>query len=200
VPVIVRAQRSDVARLRIQLADAFRDDPVASWLFPEAQTRKRDLEIFFATQLRHGYLPRGIVMKSDDDLASAMWMPSWTEPLGTYDRLCHLRIPILMRSEFRLARSLTRMLADAHPREPHLYLGTIGTDLSVRGRGYASALLDELDRHANKQFVGAYLECSQEENVGFYERRGFSVLSEVKAPFGGPRLWLMWRHPNTELS
>ena len=175
------------------LARAFVDDPIAAWLFARPTGRIRDLSSFFSVQLRHGYLPRGIVKSTSDFQATAMWISSWARPLSTYDRMAHLRIPFLLGDRLRLARQLTRMLASCHPQEPHLYLGTIGTSPEVQSRGYGSMLIEAFLEDARKMNVGGYLECSSEHNVGFYRRFGFEVKREVRAPGGGPTLWLMWR-------
>ncbi len=190
---VVRASTRDVTALCTQLALAFCEDPVAIWLFPNREKRIRQLETFFDIQVRHGYLPRGWIATSDDHLGCAMWISSWAQPLSLYHRINHLRIFLLMGSQSSKARQLTRTLALAHPREPHLYLGTIGTGPAFQGHGYASALLCELTRQADERSVGVYLECSTEKNVGFYERRGFSVRDKIEIPFDGPPLWLMWR-------
>jgi len=48
---------------------------------------------------------------------------------------------------------------------------------------------------ANRQGgIGAYLECSRESNISFYERFGFKVIEEHKLPCG-PMMWRMWRDP-----
>jgi hypothetical protein len=39
----------------------------------------------------------------------------------------------------------------------------------------------------------AYLESSNERNVPLYERHGFRVLREWRAPGDGARMWLMAR-------
>lgn len=193
VQPIVRALAADVGALGAMLARAFFDDPVARWLFPEADRRLGALESFFAVQLRHGYLPRGVVLATEDRRSCAMWVASWSDPLGVVDRFAHLRVGWLLRGRAPVARALTRSLAAFHPDEPHLYLGTIGTDPDHRRLGYASALLEQLTDDADRRAVGAYLECSCEHNVALYRRMGFEVREEVEPIGRGPRLWLMWR-------
>ena len=191
----MRALPADVDDLGAVLSRAFFDDPIAEWLFPDHDRRRMALEAFFALQLRHGYLPRGVVARTEDLRSCAMWVGSWTDPLGFVDRLAHLQVFFLMRSRVSLARNLTRTLAALHPKEPHLYLGTIGTDPDFQRRGYATALLVELVADADRRAVGIYLESSCERNVELYARMGFVVRGQLDAPGRGPRLWLMWRAP-----
>ena len=190
---IIRASPQDVRAIREPLAQAFLEDPIAIWLFSRSARRIQDLSSFFAIQLQHGYLPRGVVMSTAEFQATAMWISSWTRPLSMYDRIAHLRIPLILGERLALARQLTKELAGFHPKEPHLYLGTIGVSPSVQSRGYGSLLIEAFLEDARKMKVGCYLECSSERNIGIYQRFGFQVEREVQAPGGGPTLWLMWR-------
>jgi predicted N-acetyltransferase YhbS len=82
-----------------------------------------------------------------------------------------------------------------HPEEPHWYLAVIGSDTTVRGRGFGQALMrSRLDR-CDAEHSPAYLESSKPENVPYYERFGFTVMGEIVLPNGGPPLWPMWRAP-----
>jgi len=73
----------------------------------------------------------------------------------------------------------------------------IGSDPSVRGRGFGQAVMQpRLDR-CDAELCPAYLESSKHENVPYYERFGFRVIGEINVPNGGPTLWKMWREPQT---
>jgi predicted N-acetyltransferase YhbS len=69
----------------------------------------------------------------------------------------------------------------------------IGTDPSVRGKGFGHALLaSRLDR-VDAEHAPAYLESSKWDNVPYYQRFGFELTGEIKLPNGGPTMWPMWR-------
>ena len=53
------ATRSDVGALSITLGKAFYDDPVMSWMLPDADLRRRKLHRLFAALTRHHHLARG---------------------------------------------------------------------------------------------------------------------------------------------
>ena len=192
---IVPLRRDEVAQLSRTLAFAFAEDPIARWLFPVSQGRLSSLERFFAVQIRHGYLARGTVVWTSDHLAGAMWVASWAPALSAYDRLWQLSLMALLRGNYPRARSLTKVLARAHPREPHLYLASVGTHVDRRRDGHGSRLLSAFVASCDREGVSGYLECSLEMNVHFYERVGFRVVRTVAAPGGGPTLWLMLRDP-----
>jgi GNAT superfamily N-acetyltransferase len=84
---------------------------------------------------------------------------------------------------------------DAHPREPHYYLASLGVAPEAQGNGVGSRLLGPMLERCDREGVPAYLESSRDRNVPFYERHGFRVTDELRLPLGGPTLWLMWREP-----
>lgn len=179
------------------MARAFYDDPVMIWLFPNEQLRTAQLHRLFVTLTRHHHLARGGVEVAGDGPgigAAALWDPpnQWRET-----RLGQLAMtPRLLRVfGFRttMARGLQELMRSAHPEEPHWYLATIGSDPTVRGKGFGQALMrSRLDR-CDAEHCPAYLESSKSENVPYYERFGFSVTREIALPDGGPTMWAMWR-------
>jgi ribosomal protein S18 acetylase RimI-like enzyme len=94
-----------------------------------------------------------------------------------------------------LARALKlfSVLAENHPKEPHLYLQLLGVDPAFQGRHYGSALLDRLKREASArpEIAGVYLETATEANVAFYSSKGYEVLGELY-PLG-VRTWRMYQ-------
>lgn len=190
-----RAGAPDASWVAALLGRAFVGDPVASYIFPAAGAREARLRRFFELQLRHNYLVRGEVYVLGRGVAAAMWMPPRPEEPRTRDVLAHLSLLPLLGSRFLATRELSLMLADRHPRAPHYYLGTIGTDPPHQHRGAGSRLLAPVLDRCDAALVPAYLECSRQENVAFYSRHGFEVSEQVVAPGSGPPLWLMWREP-----
>ena len=175
------------------LSRAFFDDPVAGYIFPNRTRRLVQLRRFFAFQLRCSYLPDGEVETTEAREGAVLWMPPRSKPASRIDPLARLRFALLLGERFPATRRLVHLLSSHHPSERHSYLGTLGTEPAAQGRGVASALLASVLASCDEQDLPAYLECSRWENVGFYERHGFEVATEVVAPGGGPRLWLMWR-------
>ncbi|MDA8291415.1 MAG: GNAT family N-acetyltransferase [Actinomycetota bacterium] len=190
-----RASASDVEWISAMLARAFARDPVASYIFPTPAVRSARLERFFELQLRHNYLARGEVYVLDTRVAAAMWMPPKAPEPRARDVLAHLALLPLLGFRFLATRELSLMLAARHPPVPHYYLGTIGTAPEEQGRGAGSRLLVPVLARCDATGMPAYLECSKEQNVRFYSRHGFEVREQVRAPGGGPPLWLMWREP-----
>src|ERR1700745_617966 len=83
----------------------------------------------------------------------------------------------------RAGQALVRRV---HPEDPHWYLGVIGSDPSVRGKGFGQVLMRaRLDR-VDAEHAPAYLESTKPQNIGYYQRFGFGVTGEIALPDGGP--------------
>jgi ribosomal protein S18 acetylase RimI-like enzyme len=193
------ARKFDIRELSHVLGRAFYDDPVTTWMLPDEKSRSARLPGLFATVTRHHHLAGGGVEVACDGPvigAAALWDPPNRWQQSPREQLA--MTPSLIRAfGFRLvgAREVIELMKREHPEEPHWYLAVIGSDTTVRGRGFGQTLMrSRLDR-CDAEHCPAYLESSKPENVPYYERFGFEVTGEIVLPNDGPTLWPMWRAP-----
>jgi GNAT superfamily N-acetyltransferase len=186
---------ADVPEVAEALARAFADDPVMTYVIPERNHHHRLRRLFeldlqhIALPLEESYTTVGPVM------GAAFWAPpnKWKTPFSQLIRSAPAFLRVLgrnLRPSIRLMTSVERN----HPKTPHWYLMTLGTEPDFQGKGVGSALLHPVLERCDAEGVPAYLESSKEANVPFYRRHGFEVTGEVTVP-NGPTLWLMWREP-----
>jgi GNAT superfamily N-acetyltransferase len=191
------ACKADVGELSVVLARAFHDDPVMMWMLPKVVGRARALPRMFATMTRHHFLPGGGAEVAAEDGAiggATLWDPPghWKTPQRE-EWLMKPAFVTAFRSRIPAAQKVADVMKENHPEEPHWYLAVIGTDPSVRGKGFGQALMhSRLDR-CDDEHAPAYLESTKWDNVPYYQRFGFEVTGEIKLPDGGPSLWPMWR-------
>lgn len=196
------AQKADIGALSHVLGRAFYDDPISMWIMPDDRTRAAQLRKFFAAATRHHHLAGGGVEVASDESAigaAALWDPPGRWKQSPREQLMMLAAFIrgfgLRPSVGRKLGELLELMKRHHPEEPHWYLAVIGSDLTVRGKGFGQVLMrSRLDR-ADAEHAPAYLESSKAENVPYYQRFGFEVTGEMVLPGGGPTLWPMWRPP-----
>jgi GNAT superfamily N-acetyltransferase len=165
------------------LVEAFADDPLVGWLFPEQDERARHLAGFHAPLVAEGetYL-------AGDAEGAAVWL---TVAQG---RSPHEEAPAAGGARLR---ALGEALTERHPRHTaHLYLPCMGVVAARRGTGLGSALL----RHRLTRVDGlpAYLEASSVRSRALYLRHGFTDLGEPVRVADSPPLWPMWREPEGE--
>lgn len=175
---------------------AFDDDPVARFMFPGPARRRRGLRAFFTTQLKRQYLPLGHVSTTSDTGGVAIWGPPDRVRHG-FRELFELlpSAPFLTSTHTHRALRLLFEVDGRHPREPHWYLATLGTEPDRQGKGIGSALLRQKLVEVDESGMPAYLESSKERNVSLYARFGFEVVEEFHSKAAGPPIWRMWREP-----
>jgi len=189
------ATTADVERLSAALAAAFHDDPVWSWLLPNARRRPPRLRRFFDIELRHLALVHGSVWVPPDLTGASLAMPPghWRMPVSVtvarspgFVRVLGARLPIalglLTRMEWR------------HLREPHYYFPYIGVTPAAQGRGLGSRLMRPTLERCDAEGLPAYLEATNARNVALYERLGFEGIDDLTFA-GSPPLRLMVRRP-----
>lgn len=192
-----RAATTDEApKVGAVLADAFTEDPVLSFLFPDTDRRPALLAAFFANRLAAGHRIDHVLVPDVPGVrtAAAVWEP----PCHSDDQEPDLGPAVAaLRALLGDAWLFDRLaplgaIKKARPLLPHWYLAFVGTRAADRGRGLASALITAATSRCDAEGLPAYLESSHLANVPLYERHGFRVTGEVVIP-EGPVIPLMWR-------
>ncbi len=190
-----KALSQDTKVLANLLARTFYDDPISEFLFPSDKRRLRALERFFNIEIGLMYLPLDEVWTTQDLDGVAVWAPPGRHRRRVRDLVkLTTMIPFVIGHPIRNFKVLSALEAK-HPREPHYYLATLGTDPSRQGKGVGTQLLKSVLSSCDEQGIPAYLESSKERNVPLYARNGFEVTEVLELPGGGPKVWLMWREP-----
>lgn len=198
-PQVRPAARSDVDALCRVLGRAFFDDPVMAWMLPDPQARRRKLHKLFAGLTRHHHLARGgveIAGAESGIAAAALWDPpdQWRHTPAEELRAAPSML-LTFGKAVRRGMQVSELMKRSHPDEPHWYLAVIGSDPRVRGDGFGHALMRSRLNRCDAEFAPAYLESSNPDNIGYYQRFGFEVTGEITLPDGGPVMYPMWRDP-----
>ncbi|TDD71428.1 GNAT family N-acetyltransferase [Actinomadura darangshiensis] len=172
------------------LTEAFTNDPLVCWLFPDADERGRLQAHFYRPLINH---PDGEAYLAGQDEGASVWL---TPAAGrTADEEQGERGSVFGESGARL-RALGQALAERHPdSEPHLYLPCMGVVSGRQGAGLGSALLRHRLERADRDGLAAYLEASSPRSRALYQRHGFEDLGEPVQVEDSPLLWPMWRRP-----
>jgi len=179
------------------LARAFYDDPVMIWLLPDEKARTAQLRRLFTTMTRHHHLAHGGVEVACDGPgvgAAALWDPpnQWQESLRGQLAMTATFIRVFGLRSTR-GRAVQELMKRVHPEEPHWYLAVIGSDPTVRGKGFGQVLMRSRLARVDAEHAPAYLESTKHQNIGYYQRFGFELAGEIALPDDGPTMWPMWR-------
>ncbi|WP_280450405.1 GNAT family N-acetyltransferase [Nocardia cyriacigeorgica] len=127
---------------------------------------------------------------------AALWNPPGRWHHSTVSDLLMLpQFARAMGTRLLAGKRIGDIMTARHPEEPHWYLAVIGSDPAQRGHGYGHALMSKRLDRCDSELVPAYLESSNESNIGYYQRFGFEITDTITIPGGGPTLWAMWRSP-----
>ncbi len=178
------------------LARAFRDNPLNLAVIRSDDPDRRAHSNYHGTRTLlpvaelHGEVR---VARSGETVAGVlMATPPHAYPLPAPTLPARLRC--LLAQGWRVARRWSEVfeaLDALHLPGPHWYLGALGVDPGLHGRGIGSALLAAWLEGVDRGGWPAYLETDRVENVDFYQRVGFEVVDET-AIFGA-RVWCMRR-------
>lgn len=177
------------------LARAFFDDPVWLWLLGgDAERFRERAPRYFAAETAH-HVRMASAWTTEGVKGVSLWAPPGAWKFGPLT-IAGLAPSALHLFGTRLPKALKTLdeIDREHPKQPHWYLGMLGTDPDHQGKGIGSAVLRPILDRCDREGLPAYLESSKEANIAFYERHGFKLTGQHDFS-GGPSVWLMWRDP-----
>ncbi|HEX6689298.1 MAG TPA: GNAT family N-acetyltransferase [Solirubrobacterales bacterium] len=196
-PVDARiAAAADLPAVAATMAEAFYDDPVWGWAFPDSERRLEQHRVLWRFAVESALDYRWVWLTADCASAS-LWIPPGEPELRPEDeeRMEPLLVELLGDGAARVLDTFERFDA-AHPQgEPHYYLSLLATHPDHRGRGLGMGLLADNLVRIDAEGAPAFLESSNPANDHRYERLGFVRCGEFKLAEGGPSVTQMWRDP-----
>lgn len=192
---IVAATRSDLDDALSCLADAFAADPITGFLLQTGAGYRERVIRFFSLLMRARIaleMPVLVARGASGVHGAAMGYAT-----------AHSEWPIELQEEwdrFEIATpgmtdrmaAYDEIAAKCKPPAPHYYLGVIGIQPNLQGRGLGSQLLTSFCDLSSSDPLsnGVYLETAQDRNVGFYRRAGFAETGRGR--LGDNTLWCMY--------
>lgn len=171
---------------------AFNADPMSRWLYPEPRQYltyfPQFISIFGGKAFKHN-----TAYYIDDYIGAALWFPPGIEP--DVEPLVDLIGHSVAEQKQADMFAVLEQMEHHHPTEPHWYLAILGVEPKQQGKGYGSALIQNILQECDRTQTLAYLESSNPSNVPFYERHGFEAIGTIQAGTS-PTLFPMIRYPD----
>ncbi|WP_405882397.1 GNAT family N-acetyltransferase [Streptomyces sp. NBC_01136] len=203
--VAIRTAGEDDRELVTRLLDeAFQDDPVSGWVFPDA-ARRRSRHPLLMGVFVDIVLAEGRIDVTEDGTACALWL---SVPADA-DHADHaededdgsVRLREAVGPDNERVELIGRLTAGIHPvGRAHEYLWMIGVAPERQGEGLGTALVRSVLDRCDREGVPAYLEASNADSRKLYERLGFDLTGAPLDLPDGPRMWPMWREPQFGVS
>jgi ribosomal protein S18 acetylase RimI-like enzyme len=194
---IIKAGKKDIPALRDTMVKAFQDDPFTNWLVKQDEKRDKRFEAMFECTLGAFGLRYDHLYTNEERSGAAVWIPPGKINADSFSNILLLPAWIKVVGLTRIPQVLkaTNYISGFHPGPEYFYLMSLGTLPSMQGKGIGSALLKPVLDICDKDNIPACLETSDEKNIRFYQKHGFTVKQEIIIPYGGPITWIMTREP-----
>lgn len=183
--IVRRATPADRRILGTTAVRAFADDPVMRWLYP-------DDDVFFApggevlATAMAGWIRLGEVWCTDDGAGVAVWLPPGRPEAPPDPDAGPDDVPPEPPPDLLDRFGIIGPLMQAHtPTDEHWYLQLLATHPDWQRQGIAAALMSSMFERSDAEGLPCYLETETVENVAYYRRHGFEVVSEFDIPAGG---------------
>jgi ribosomal protein S18 acetylase RimI-like enzyme len=191
-PAISRASTSQRSHVAAILSSAFHDDPIFSWIIPDADRRAKLLGPFFEV-FADAFIPHDATFVTESSVA--MWAPVGASvPADDQAEQFVTTLLELCGPDAARGEAVIGTIDSHHPHDPAAYLQFVGVEASRQGQGLGSAVMAPMLTACDRDGVAAFLVSTSEGSRKLYERHGFGVI-EVLRVDDCPPMWNMWREP-----
>jgi len=188
--VVTVASDADVDHAIATLVLAFGTDPVARWIYDDADHYLRHTPRLFRA-LGTSSFAAGAAQRTTDGLGVALWLPPGVrgedEPL---EAIITETVAGEKRADVGAAFERTEQY---RPTEAHWYLSLIGVEALHRNKGCGAALLEHGLLQCDREHRAAYLWSSNPQNISLYARHGFELIGTIQVG-SSPPIFPMLRH------
>ena len=193
-PLVQRASAVDRGRVLRTITLGFSADPIARWIWPDADTYLSMMPRFAAAFGGKAF-DCSTAYVAEGGKAAALWLPPGQLPASdVIERIFSETAAPEIAADLQ---DLFQQMDDYHPSNPSCwYLPMIAADPAHMRKGLGNAILCYALRHCDEDGAIAYLESSNPANLGLYHRHGFREIGVIEAG-SSPPMYPMVREPRS---
>lgn len=185
----------------VHFARAFFDYPLFICYHPSHEWRIRHFTAYCELGLRYA-IRYGEVYNTPDLKGTIAWFPPGKTHINSW---LYLREPLFFHQAILMGwKVLSRITAcedyaaQVHEEimpSPHWYLWALAVDPICQGQGLGTLLMEPGLARADQQGLPIYLETHDQNNVAYYQKRGFELLRSERVPGVDLPFWCLVRQP-----
>ncbi|MFX0083980.1 MAG: GNAT family N-acetyltransferase [Candidatus Hodarchaeota archaeon] len=193
----------DVKKACAVAGNAFQDDPIMVFVYPDEKERKEKAQYGFYMIYNYG-IKYGLAYATSKNLEGiTIWLPpdkvypsfwSMMRYGGFYAmRKVGLKLQAMKRSMtvFKFEEERHRY----HVPDKHWYFQNIAVEPEEQGKGYGGLLISTMLKTIESEGLPVYVETNTEKSVSIYLKYGFEILEHTIIPETPIPLWCMLRKP-----
>jgi ribosomal protein S18 acetylase RimI-like enzyme len=169
----------------------FSTDPVARWMYPDANQYFTHFPDFIRAFAGKAFAGESAYY-TENFTGVALWLSPGAEPDS--ERLVSLIQNTVSANLQENMFAFFEQMGAYHPQEPHWYLPMIGVDTCQQNKGYGAALMRHALEQCDAEGLPAYLESSNPRNISLYNRFGFEIVGTIQVG-SSPPMFPMLRKP-----
>jgi len=183
------------------LGDAFQDDPIMVFTYPDAEERKKKAQYGFYMLYNYGIKNEFAYATSENLEGVTMWLPPGNIYISIWTMMKNGMFYTLRKVGLKM-KAMKRTMAIFNYTEKrhkelvpydHWYLQNIGVKPEEQGKGYGGHLLRTMINEVKSDGLPIYLETNTEKAMSIYQRYGFEILDHEIIPYTDVPLWCMLR-------
>ena len=184
--------------------DAFRDDPIMVFVYPDEEERKEKAKYGFYALYKYGIKQELAYATSNNLEGITTWLPPgkvytsfWT--MMRYGGFYTMRKVGLKMNAMKRTMAVFNYEEERH-RElvpyDHWYFQNIAVKPEEQGKGYGGLLIRTMIKNVESDGIPIYVETNTEKAVSIYQKYGFEILEHGIIPETDVPLWCMLRNPD----
>ena len=194
----------DYVKEAIKVAgDAFQDDPVTIFSYPDETERKEKVQYGFYMIYNYG-IKHGLTYATSKNLEGiTIWLPpdkvypsTWT--LMKYGGFYTMRKVGLKMKVMKRTMTVFKYEEERHKHlvpYDHWYFQNIAVKPEEQGKGYGGLLISTMLKTIESEGLPVYVETNTEKAMSIYQKYGFEILEHGIIPKTDVPLWCMLRKP-----
>ncbi|MBY8983588.1 MAG: GNAT family N-acetyltransferase [Candidatus Lokiarchaeota archaeon] len=194
----------DYVKEAIKVAgDAFQDDPVTIFSYPDETERKENIQYGFYMIYNYG-IKHGLTYATSKNLEGiTIWLPPdkvypsiWT--LMKYGGFYTMRKVGLKMKVMKRTMTVFNYEEERHKHlvpYDHWYFQNIAVKPEEQGKGYGGLLISTMLKTIEDEGLPVYVETNTEKAMSIYQKYGFEILEHGIIPETDVPLWCMLRKP-----
>ena len=185
--------------------EAFQDDPLTTFTYPDEKERKRKLQYGFYSLYKY-CIKHGLAYATSEKLEGiSVWLPPSKLFPSMWAMMRHGGLYTMRKVGIKI-KAMKKMMTVLNYEEErhkdlvpydHWYLQNIAVHPNEQGKGYGGLLIKTVLKHIERDGLPTYLETNTEKNVSIYQRYDFEILEHSIIPETDVPLWCMLRKPTT---